>query len=87
MPTQIQLRRGTAAQWTSANPILASGEVGLETDTGKTKTGNGGTAWTGLAYSVGAGSVIVQEADVQVSGAAATLDFGHGLDVSESPRR
>jgi len=47
---QIQLRKGTAAQWTSANPILASGEVGYETDTGKQKIGDGMTAWTALAY-------------------------------------
>jgi hypothetical protein len=51
MPTQIQLRRGTAAQWTSANPTLAAGEVGIETDTRKTKYGDGTTAWSGLSYS------------------------------------
>lgn len=50
MPTQIQLRRGTAAQWTSANPTLAQSEVGVETDTNKFKIGNGSTAWTSLAY-------------------------------------
>ena len=50
MPTQIQLRRGTAAQWTSANPTLAQGEVGVETDTNKFKVGTGSTAWTSLAY-------------------------------------
>ena len=50
MAVQIQLRRGTAAQWTSANPTLASGEVGVETDTNKQKIGDGTTAWTSLAY-------------------------------------
>lgn len=50
--TQIQIRRGTAAQWTSANPTLASGEFGFETDTGKAKIGNGVTAWNSLAYSI-----------------------------------
>jgi hypothetical protein len=48
--TQIQIRRGTAAQWTSANPTLASGEWGYETDTNKAKIGNGSTAWNSLAY-------------------------------------
>ena len=47
---QIQLRKGTAAQWTSVNPILASGEIGYETDTLKQKIGDGTTAWTALAY-------------------------------------
>ncbi len=50
MPTKIQIRRGTATQWTTANPTLASGEFGLETNTGKVKLGNGTTAWTSLAY-------------------------------------
>lgn len=50
MPIQIQLRRDTAANWTSANPTLASGELGLETDTGKFKVGTGSAAWNSLAY-------------------------------------
>lgn len=51
--TQVQVRRGTASQWTSANPTLASGEWGFETDTLKTKIGNGSTAWNSLAYATG----------------------------------
>lgn len=50
MPTRIQLRRGTASQWTTGNPTLAAGELGVETDTGKVKLGDGTTAWTSLAY-------------------------------------
>jgi hypothetical protein len=53
MSTTIQLRRGTAAQWTTANPTLAVGEIGLETDTSRIKIGTGSTAWTALAYSSG----------------------------------
>jgi hypothetical protein len=57
MATQIQLRRDTAANWTSANPTLANGEMGVETDTLQLKTGDGSTAWTGLSYiSAAAGS-------------------------------
>ena len=48
--SKIQLRRGTAAQWTSANPVLSSGEVGFETDTNKFKIGDGSTAWASLSY-------------------------------------
>lgn len=47
---RMQQRRGTAAEWTSANPILASGEFGFETDTGKFKIGNGSSNWAALAY-------------------------------------
>ena len=47
---QIQLRRDTAANWTSANPTLAIGEMGIEYDTQKFKIGDGSTPWTSLAY-------------------------------------
>lgn len=48
--THIQLRRDTAANWTTVNPVLLEGEVGLELDTGKSKRGDGTTAWNSLAY-------------------------------------
>ena len=51
MAVQIQIRRGTAAAWTSANPTLAAGEFAVETDTDKYKIGDGSTAWTSLGYS------------------------------------
>lgn len=50
--TLIQVRRDTAANWTSANPTLSAGEFGFETDTGKVKIGDGSTAWTSLGYLV-----------------------------------
>lgn len=46
----MQQRRGTAAQWTAANPILAAGEIGFETDTSKFKMGNGSSVWSALQY-------------------------------------
>lgn len=50
---RIQLRRGTAAQWTTADPVLAPGEVGVETDTGYMKVGNGTDPWTVRPYQQG----------------------------------
>jgi len=50
MASIIQVRRDTASAWTSANPTLASGELGLETDADKLKLGDGSTAWTSLSY-------------------------------------
>jgi hypothetical protein len=50
---KILFRRDPAASWTSENPVLSAGEVGLETDTGKIKIGNGSSAWTALSYFVG----------------------------------
>jgi len=50
MTTRMQQRRGTSTQWTAANPTLAAGEIGHETNTGKSKIGDGQTAWNSLVY-------------------------------------
>jgi hypothetical protein len=50
MAIQIQFRRGTASEWTSVDPILAEGEMGIETDTNLFKIGNGNDTWTELPY-------------------------------------
>lgn len=43
-------RRGTATQWSNANPTLGSGEIGFETDTGQFKIGDNTTQWDDLPY-------------------------------------
>lgn len=48
--TKIQLRNGTAAEWTAKNPVLLKGEMGIEIDTHKIKVGDGSTQWSELAY-------------------------------------
>ena len=53
-PAILRHRRDTAANWTSNNPVLEAGQIGYETDTRRFKFGNGSTAWTSLAYGVGA---------------------------------
>ena len=47
----VKSRRGTATAWASANPTLAAGERGYETDTGREKVGNGSTPWNSIGYS------------------------------------
>jgi hypothetical protein len=59
MAIQIQIRRDIAANWTSENPTLASGEMGYETDTNKAKFGDGTTAWNDLPYFGGESSYLV----------------------------
>ncbi len=54
----MQQRRGTAATWTSANPILGVGEIGYETDTNKFKIGDGSNRWVNLNYFVDANSIL-----------------------------
>jgi parallel beta-helix repeat protein len=50
MADLIQLRRGTAAEWSAADPVLAAGEPGFETDSGLHKIGTGDRAWSALPY-------------------------------------
>ena len=50
MAVQIQLRNDTAANWTSADPILAQGEMGIESDTRLFKIGDGVNNWSDLQY-------------------------------------
>ena len=50
MATRMLQRRGTAEQWSNANPILGSGEIGFETDTGQFKIGDQTTHWDDLPY-------------------------------------
>lgn len=40
----------TSAQWSNANPVLMSGEMGVESDTQKYKIGDGVTNWSNLPY-------------------------------------
>ena len=52
--TGIYLRRGTTTQWTSTNPVLSAGEIGVEYSSTNVlvgfKIGNGTTAWNSLGY-------------------------------------
>jgi hypothetical protein len=80
--TQIQIRRGTAAQWTSTNPTLASGEQGFETDTNKMKIGNGSTAWNSLSYAItgAVGTVTSITAGTGLSGGTITSSGTIAID-------
>lgn len=46
----IQLRRGNSGSWTSVDPTLAQGEIGLDLDLMEFKVGDGSTAWSALSY-------------------------------------
>ena len=74
MAVRIQFRRGTAAEWSAANPILAAGELGYETDTAKFKLGNGTDNWDDLVYA-GVNQTDIEDAVAAViDSAPAALD-------------
>jgi hypothetical protein len=75
----IQIRRDTAANWTSANPTLAQGELGLETDTSKIKAGDGSTAWTSLGYLIDTGSYLLDSNNLSDLANSATALTNLGL--------
>jgi len=72
MSSIIQIKRGTATAWTSANPTLNAGEIGFETDTKKMKVGDGSTAWTSLAYTTTDGDISGVTAGTGLSGGGTT---------------
>ena len=76
MTSTIQLRRDIASNWTANNPILHAGEVGIETNTGKIKIGNGSTAWNSLGYFTGDLSSL---ASVAFSGNSSDLNNDAGF--------
>lgn len=81
MAVQIQLRNDTASNWTSVNPTLARGELGIEIDTNKLKIGDGTTEWNDLPYSgIDVNELIpyVSYTHNQIS-ASTTWTINHGL--------
>jgi cytoskeletal protein CcmA (bactofilin family) len=77
MSVRLQFRRGTASQWTNADPTLFAGEVGIETDTRLIKIGDGTTPWTSLVYATVSPVSLVEQAQDAVNTA---LVAGTGLD-------
>ena len=73
---RIQVRRGTSTQWTSTNPILAAGEMGVETNTNLFKFGNGTATWTALSY---ANNSDVAIGEISQDAINAALTMGTGL--------
>lgn len=64
MLVTIQYRRGTASQWLAVDPILASGEPGLDTSVMLTKIGDGVSHWSELEFQEGGSGGAVTYADL-----------------------
>jgi hypothetical protein len=91
MAIRMQQRRGTASQWTTANPILNAGEIGFETDTNKFKIGDGTNHWADLDYFIdeaGLGTTLGDYVETSLLASAngvATLNSSGKLETSQVP--
>jgi len=56
----LKLRRDTATNWASANPVLAAGEAVIDSTANKIKLGDGTTAYNSLGY-MSAGLTLLDE--------------------------
>jgi hypothetical protein len=78
---QIQLRNDTAANWSSSNPVLASGEMGVDITSGNYKIGDGATHWNSLNFSGGHDFISTVSGSLQ-SGINAKADTSYVSSVS-----
>lgn len=89
MTWQIRFRRGTTAEWTASNPILAAGEPGIDTTLKIFKIGDGVTAWgslpqqssitgTGIPAGGTVGQVLVKQSSGSGDVAWETISTGGG---------
>jgi hypothetical protein len=91
MATRMQQRRGTASQWTNANPILNAGEIGWESDNNKFKIGDGTNTWSNLDYFIDETALdttlgdYVETSDLGIANGVATLDGSGKLTSTQLP--
>lgn len=78
MPSRIQLRRDTTANWTAQNPTLLLGEIGIDTDLDAHKIGDGSTAWISLPWAARAPSGDIGD----VIGASSNVTAGSTITVN-----
>jgi len=91
MATRMQQRRGLAAQWTAANPVLAAGEIGFETDSNKFKIGDGTNTWSLLKYFINLDGLdidvdgFVKDTKIGVANGVAALDSNGTIPTTQLP--
>ena len=87
----MQQRRGTAQQWTAANPVLAAGEIGFETDSNKFKIGDGTNTWSLLKYFINLDGLdidvdgFVKDTKIGVANGVAALDANGTIPTAQLP--
>jgi len=81
MAVRIQFRRGTETEWSTSNPILATGELGYESTNKLIKFGDGTTAWNTLGVAA-AGDITSVIAGTGLTGGATSGAATINLDTS-----
>lgn len=76
---KLQLRRGTAAEWASANPVLAAGEPAFETDTGIRKVGDGVSSYANLPKYATYDEVVAAQSAAEAAEVGAVAARGDAL--------
>lgn len=87
---KVQHRYDTAANYITKDPVLLSGEIGIESDTNKFKLGDGATIWTSLDYAGGNTTVdtatnltsnnpILQVGEIGIESDTNKFKFGDGV--------
>ena len=72
--TRMQQRRGLASEWSTSDYVLAEGEIGVTTDTGIVKVGDGVNGWNDL-------DPILGSQYLPILGTAANSDLLGGVSV------
>lgn len=71
--SRILIRNALASEWTSANPVLMKGEIGIENDTRKIKIGDGASTWDLLEYAYATLEEILTQVDSKIEEAVGDL--------------
>lgn len=84
MSIRVQFRRGSELNWSNANPVLAQGEIGYNTENNRFKIGDGLRSWDNLPYvsSGGTGSVTTVTAGTGLIGGTISTSGTLAIDKS-----
>jgi hypothetical protein len=84
LATKIILRRDTTANWTSANPVLADGEIGYDTTLDRIKVGDGSHAWASLPFTTNVS--LATNADPGLLSAAGYTELSGATDANTASK-
>ena len=75
-PARFSQRYADKDVWCELNPILAEGEIGIESDTGFFKIGDGKTVWNNLQYNISSTKIFKADIDNKNNVLGIIIDCG-----------